>query len=144
MGKIWKNTTSLDEINKFTKNSIVEKTGICFIEIGDDFLKASMPVDERTRQPLGILHGGASVVLAETLGSMASYMILDNNQHCVGLEIKANHLKSVSKGLVFGVVKPVSLSKTNHLWDIIITDEEDQMICVSRLTMMVLKKDGID
>ena len=144
MGVLWEKTISLDEINSFTKNSIVEKTGICFTEIGDDFIKASMPVDERTKQPLGILHGGASVVLAETLGSMASYMTLDENHYCVGLEIKANHLKSVSKGLVIGMVMPVNLCKTNQLWDIIITDEDGQMICVSRLTMVILKKDGID
>ena len=140
MGVLWEKTISLNEINSFTKNSIVEKTGICFTEIGDNFLKASMPVDERTKQPLGILHGGASVVLAETLGSMASYMTLDEQHYSVGLEIKANHLKSVSKGLVTGIVTPVNLSKTNQLWDIIITDEDDKKICASRLTMMILKK----
>jgi len=140
MGVLWKKTISLDEINSFTKNSIVEKTGIRFIEKGDDFIRASMPVDERTKQPLGILHGGASVVLAETLGSMASHMTLDEQHYSVGLEIKANHLKSVSKGLVTGIVTPVNLSKTNQLWDITITDEDDKKICVSRLTMMILKK----
>ena len=140
MGVLWEKTISLNEINSFTKNSIVEKTGICFTEIGGDFIKASMPVDERTKQPLGILHGGASVVLAETLGSMASYMTLDEQHYSVGLEIKANHLKSVSKGLVTGIVTPVNLSKTNQLWDIIITDEDDKKICASRLTMMILKK----
>ncbi|MEN8210070.1 MAG: hotdog fold thioesterase [Thermodesulfobacteriota bacterium] len=139
MGVIWKKTISLDEINKFTKNSIVEKTGIQFIEKGDDFLRASMPVDERTKQPLGILHGGASVVLAETLGSMASHMTLDENHYSVGLEIKANHLKSISNGLVTGIVKPVNLGKTDQLWDITITDEDDKKICVSRITMVILK-----
>ncbi|MBU0463438.1 MAG: hotdog fold thioesterase, partial [Proteobacteria bacterium] len=95
--------------------------------------------DKRTMQPLGILHGGASVVLAETLGSTASYMTLEDSEYSVGLEIKANHLKSVVNGRVKGVVKPVHLGKTTQVWDISIENEKNELICVSRLTMLVLK-----
>lgn len=139
MNTIWLRNYSLDEINQFSKASIVGNIGIEFIEKGNDFLKATMPVDQRTKQPLGILHGGASVVLAETLGSMASYMTLDENKYSVGLEINANHLKSVTKGFVTGTVKPVHLGKSTQIWDISILDEKNSLICVSRLTMVVLE-----
>ena len=109
-----------------------------FLE-GDNFLCASMPVDTRTKQPMGILHGGASVVLAETLGSSASYMTLDDAHYSVGLEVKANHLKSVSKGLVTGTAKPIHLGRTTQVWDISIENEKKELICISRLTMAVLK-----
>ena len=107
------------EINSFTKNSIVKKTGIQFIEKREDFLLAFMPVGERTKQSLGILHGGASVALAETLGSMAHHMILDEQYYSVSLEIKANHLKSVSKGLVTGDCYGNNLHLINNLWNTI-------------------------
>ncbi len=139
MSAIWKKEFNLEQINQFSKGSIVSNIGIEFIEKGDDYLKASMPVDYRTKQPLGILHGGASVVLAETLGSVASYMTLDDNKYSVGLEIKANHLKSVAKGVVTGKVTPVHIENSNQLWDISIKNEENELICVSRLTMMVLE-----
>jgi len=139
MSAIWKKEINLEQINQFSKGSIVSNIGIEFIEKGDNYLKASMPVDYRTKQPLGILHGGASVVLAETLGSVASYLTLDDNNYSVGLEVKANHLKSVTKGLVIGKVKPVQLEGTTQLWDISIKNENNKLICVSRLTMMVLK-----
>ncbi|MDA3791940.1 MAG: hotdog fold thioesterase [Desulfobacula sp.] len=139
MKKIWKKEFTIEELNLFTKETIVENVGIKFLEKGEDFISASMPVDKRTKQPLGILHGGASVVLAETLGSTASYLALDDSHYSVGLEIKANHIKSVTKGLVKGVVKPVHLGKTTQVWDISIENEKNELICVSRLTMLVLK-----
>lgn len=139
MNTIWERDFTLEEINQFSKESIVGNIGIEFIEKGNDFLKATMPVDRRTKQPLGILHGGASVVLAETLGSMASFMTLAGNKYSVGLEINANHLKSVTRGLVTGEVKPVHLGKTTQIWDISIKDEKNSLICVSRLTLVVLE-----
>ena len=139
METIWKKKFEIEEINRFAKDTLVANVGIEFIEKGDDSLTATMPVDKRTVQPMGILHGGASVVLAETMGSIASFMALDDAFYSVGLEIKANHLKSATKGLVTGVVKPVHLGRTTHVWDITITDENNSKICVSRLTMAVLK-----
>ena len=139
METIWKKKFEIEEINRFAKDTLVANVGIEFIEKGDDSLTATTPVDKRTVQPMGILHGGASVVLAETMGSIASFMALDDAFYSVGLEIKANHLKSATKGLVTGVVKPVHLGRTTHVWDITITDENNSKICVSRLTMAVLK-----
>ncbi|MBU0465371.1 MAG: hotdog fold thioesterase [Proteobacteria bacterium] len=139
MANIWKKEFTIKDLNLFTKESIVGHVGIEFLEKGDDFISATMPVDKRTMQPLGILHGGASVVLAETLGSTASYLALDDSHYSVGLEIKANHIKSVTKGRVTGVVKPVHLGKTTQVWDISIENEKNELICVSRLTMLVLK-----
>lgn len=139
MTSIWKKEFTINDLNLFTKECIVGNVGIEFLEKGDDFLSATMPVDKRTIQPLGILHGGASVVLAETLGSAASRMTLEDPFYSVGLEIKANHLKSVSKGQVKGLAKPVHLGKTTQVWDISIKNEKNELICLSRLTMMVLK-----
>ncbi len=139
METIWKKAFKIEEINSFAKDTLVENVGIAFIGKNEDSLMATMPVDKRTVQPMGILHGGASVVLAETMGSIASFMALDDDFYSVGLEIKANHLKSATKGLVTGVVKPVHLGRTTHVWDITITDENNAKICVSRLTMAVLK-----
>ena len=139
MEEIWKRQIKIEELNLVSRESIVGNVGIEFLEKGEDFLSATMPVDKRTKQPLGILHGGASVVLAETLGSTASYMTLEDPSYSVGLEIKANHLKNVVKGLVKGVAKPVHLGKTTQVWDISITNEKSELVCVSRLTMLVLK-----
>ena len=139
MAAIWKKEFNLEELNLFSRECIVGHLDIEFIEKGNDFLSATMPVDQRTTQPLGILHGGASVVLAETLGSAASYMTLDENHQSVGLEIKANHLKSISKGSVTGIAKPIHIGKTTQVWDISIENEKKGLICVSRLTMAVLK-----
>jgi 1,4-dihydroxy-2-naphthoyl-CoA hydrolase len=139
MKSIWAKTFEIDDINKFREDTIVGHLDIEFIEKGDDFLSATMPVDKRTKQPMGLLHGGSSVVLAETLGSTASFMTLDDTRYSVGLEIKANHLKSASSGRVTGIVRPVHLGKTTQVWDISIENEKHQLICVSRLTMAVLK-----
>jgi uncharacterized protein (TIGR00369 family) len=136
---IWKKEFVIQEMNQFRQDTIVGHLGIQFLEKGDDFLSATMPVDRRTVQPMGILHGGASVVLAETLGSAASYMTMDESHYSVGLEVKANHLKSVSKGSVTGTARPIHLGRTTQVWDISIENETNELICVSRLTMAVLK-----
>jgi len=130
---------SLDVLNAMSKDTMVECLGIEYTEIGDDFLKARMPVDRRTHQPLKMLHGGASVALAETLGSVASNVLIDRSkQYCVGLEINANHIRSINKGYVFGTAKAIHLGRKTHVWDIRITDEQDNLISVSRLTIAVL------
>lgn len=139
MGKLWKKDMSLQDINLFVGKSMVGHLGIEFIEKGQNFLKATMPVDKRTKQPLGILHGGASVVLAESLGSMASHMTMEDNHYSVGLEIKANHIKSVGNGMVTGKTTPVHLGKTIQIWNIDVKNEKGELVCSSRLTMMILK-----
>jgi 1,4-dihydroxy-2-naphthoyl-CoA hydrolase len=120
---------------------MVKHLGITFTEIGEDFLKGTMPVDSRTVQPMGILHGGASVALAETLGSLAANYVIDNQKkYCVGLDINANHVRSARKGLVTGTARPLHLGSTTQVWTIEITDEEDRLVCISRLTMAVLDR----
>ncbi|MCG8530869.1 MAG: hotdog fold thioesterase [Desulfovibrionales bacterium] len=139
---IWKHGVDLDEMNAFGRDCMVGYLDIVIQEIGDDFIRATMPVDHRTKQPMGLLHGGASVVLAESLGSIASNLSLDGGRHSVGLEIKANHIKSVRSGRVEGVARPVHLGKTTQVWDIEIKDEPGDLVCTSRLTMMVLEPFG--
>lgn len=120
---------------------MAEHLGIEFVEIGDDFLKARMPVDHRTRQPYGLLHGGASVALAETLGSVAAALVVDHHtSYPVGLEINANHIRSVSNGYVYGIAKPFHRGSTTHVWEIKITNEKEELICVSRITVAILKR----
>ena len=120
---------------------MVEHLGITLTEVGEDFLKGTMPVDHRTVQPMGILHGGASVALAETLGSLAANYAVDNQKkYCVGLDINANHVRAASKGDVTGIAKPLHLGSTTQVWSIEITDEEDRLVCISRLTMAVLDR----
>jgi uncharacterized protein (TIGR00369 family) len=139
MENFWKKEYTMKDLNDFSKNSIVGYLGIVFTKRDSDSLSATMPVDKRTIQPLGILHGGASVVLAETLGSTASYMTVNDPNYTVGLEINANHVRSADKGIVTGTAKPVHLGNTTQVWDITIKNEKDQFICISRLTMAVLK-----
>ncbi len=139
MENFWKKEYTIKDLNDFSKNSIVGYLGIVFTKRDSDSLSATMPVDKRTIQPLGILHGGASVVLAETLGSTASYMTVNDPNYTVGLEINANHVRSADKGIVTGIAKPVHLGNTTQVWDISIKNEKDQFICISRLTMAVLK-----
>ena len=132
-------TATIDQLHQFSRNTIAGHLGIEFIELGADFVSARMPVDKRTHQPFGILHGGASVVLAETLGSIASYLTLpDESQQAVGLEINANHLRPVKEGYVYGVVRPIHLGRTTHIWDIRITNEQDKLVCISRLTVAIV------
>lgn len=130
------------DIQPLGANTMGDHLGIVFTEIGEDYLKATMPVDQRTRQPYGLLHGGASVVLAETLGSVGSHLMVDNSKfNCVGLEINANHLRGVREGLVTGIARPLHTGKTTHVWDIKIYDDREKLICVSRLTVAVIKKE---
>lgn len=141
MAKIWKQTIDLATLNKWSVNTMVEHIGIEFIEAGDNYLVAKMPVDHRTHQPYGLLHGGASVSLAETLGSVASALVVDiETQMAVGIEINANHIKSIRNGWVFGTVKPIKLGHTLHVWNIEIIDESGSLLCVSRLTCSIIKK----
>ncbi len=137
---IWFHRPTLDQLNRPTP-TMVAHLGMVFTEVGDDFLRATMPVDQRTHQPMGILHGGASVALAETIGSTAAYLCVDMQKfNVVGLEINANHVRSVRSGLVTGTARPIHLGRTTQLWEIRITDEADKLICISRLTMAVLDK----
>lgn len=132
---------SLEQLNTPRISSMVDHLGIKFTAIGNDFLEATMPVDHRTIQPFGLLHGGANVALAETLGSVAASLTLDLNQQiCVGLEINANHLKSVREGVVKGITKPVHLGKSTQVWEIKIYNNADQLCCISRITMAILDK----
>lgn len=121
-------------------DSLVKHLGIEFTEVGEGYLIARMPVDGRTHQPFGILHGGASVVLAESLGSTASWMLLDDpsTQRAVGLEINANHIRSVREGWVYGRCTPIHTGRTTHIWDVRITDERGKLVCVSRLTVAIV------
>lgn len=132
---------SLETLNTSWRSNIVQHIGIEYTEIGDDFLSGKMPVDERTMQPMNILHGGASVVLAETLGSVASYLCIDTATKIpVGLDINANHIRSATKGYVYGKATAVHIGRTTHVWQIEITDEEGKLVCTSRLTMAVIDK----
>lgn len=132
---------TLEQLNKLSANTMVEHLGIEFTELGEDFLSGKMPVDKRTHQPLGLLHGGASVALAETLGSMAASFCVDlNTQYCVGLDINANHVKGVRSGWVFGTTRPVHIGKRTHIWEIKITNEQKELVCISRLTIAVIDR----
>lgn len=131
------------DIQPFGKNTMGDHLGIVFTEIGENYLKATMPVDHRTKQPYGLLHGGASAVLAETLGSIASHLVVDSSQYnCVGIEINANHLRGAREGLVTGIVTPLHTGKTTHVWDIKIYDSREKLICVSRLTVAIIRKES--
>ncbi len=136
---IWFSTTHKAALRSIADNTMIEHLGIEFIELGDDFLRARMPVDHRTVQPAGLLHGGASVALAETLGSAASFLSVDPAQFAVvGVEVNANHVRSVRDGWVTGTARPLHLGKSTHVWDIRIVDEQDRLVCISRLTIAVV------
>ncbi len=139
---IWyKKNYTIEELNGLSTGTMGQFLGMEFTEIGDDFMKMHMPVDHRTKQPYGLLHGGASAALAETIGSVASSMCINTEkQICVGMEINCNHLKGVSDGFVIATVKPIHIGASSHVWDIRIEDEKDRLICVSRLTVAILKK----
>jgi 1,4-dihydroxy-2-naphthoyl-CoA hydrolase len=138
---IFNPSITLDTLNGMSPNTMTAHLGIVFTQIGEDFIKATMPVDHRTHQPLGMLHGGASVVLAETLGSVAATCCIDmSKQYCVGLEINANHIKSVRTGTVTGTTRPIHVGKKTQVWEIKITNEQDELICVSRITMAVIDR----
>jgi len=139
---IWFNKNlSVEDLRSFSPNTMAEYLAIEFMEVGDDFLSARMPVDHRTIQPYGLLHGGASCVLAETLGSIASAMVIDHsNYYCVGIEINANHIRGVKEGFVTGKTTPLHLGNSTHVWDIKLYDDRGKLTCVSRLTVAILKR----
>ena len=130
---------SIEELNRLSQGTLIDHLGIVFTAAGEDWLQATMPVDERTRQPYGLLHGGASVVLAETLGSSAGNLCVDTaTQVCVGLEINANHLRATRTGTVTGTARAVHVGRTTQVWDIRIENEAGKPVCVSRLTLAVV------
>jgi len=137
---IWIKTETVEEINRRRRNTLNGLMGIRITEIGGDYLRAVMPVDERTRQPMGILHGGASMVLAESIGSTGSYLAIAPDQRCVGLEINANHIRSIANGWVTGTGRPIHIGGSTHVWDIRITDENERLICIARLTMAIMNQ----
>lgn len=133
--------TTLDKLNSLCKNTMAEALGITFTEIGEKTLSGKMPVDNRTHQPMGILHGGASVALAETLGSVAAQMQVNpEKQACVGLEINANHVKSVRNGFVHGKASAVHIGRKTQIWEIKINNDAGDLVCISRLTIAVLDR----
>lgn len=139
---IWKHAIDDEQLDAVGRGCMVEHLGIRMVEVGDDFLRATMPVDARTRQPYGLLHGGASVALAETLGSMAGLLVLDpaRNEIVVGLDINANHLRAKTDGIVTGTARPLHIGRTTQVWEIRIEDEAGKLVCISRLTLAVIPK----
>lgn len=139
---IWKQKLTLEGLNALNKGTMGEAIGVEFTDYGEDYLEATIPVDHRTVQPMGLLHGGASVALAETLGSIAGVLVLEDTdqQAVVGIEINANHLRSARKGKVTGRVMPVRIGRSIQVWLIIIRDEQERQICESRLTTMVIDR----
>ncbi|MFN5477472.1 MAG: hotdog fold thioesterase [Sphingobacteriales bacterium] len=132
-----------EDLQPLGKNTLGEHLGMQFTEVGENYLKATMPVDHRTHQPYGLLHGGASVALAETLGSVGAALTLDPDQFiCVGMEINANHLRSVRSGKVTGTATPLHRGSSSQVWEIKIHDDHGKLVCISRLTVAVLKKPG--
>ena len=137
---IWNKPRTPEEVQQLGKGTMVEHVGIRITEVGTDFLKGTMPVDHRTVQPMGILHGGASVALAETLGSLAANLVIDREKnYCVGLDINANHIRAARQGLVTGTAKPLHLGSSTQVWSIEIVDEDSRLVCISRLTMAILQ-----
>lgn len=138
---MFKRRPSLPELNAQSAGTLVETLGMVITELGEDYLRGTMPCDPRTRQPFGLLHGGASVALAETLGSIAGNLCLDNDRFlAVGLEISANHLRPVTRGTVIGTARAIHIGRNTQVWDIRIEDEEGRMCCISRLTLAVIPK----
>jgi 1,4-dihydroxy-2-naphthoyl-CoA hydrolase len=138
--RIWKSELSLDQANGW-HNTMIERIGIKIAEIGDDYVRGTMPVDARTHQPYGLLHGGASVALAETLGSLGAMMCADAKTHlAVGIDINANHLRGVTDGIVTGTARPIHLGRTTQVWEIRIEDERLRLICIARLTVAIVPR----
>ncbi len=136
--RIWQQAVSVDILQRISQNTAVAHLGIEFLEVGDDFLSARVPVDHRTHQPYGLLHGGVSVVLAETLGSCGAGFAIPEGYSAVGLDINANHLKGVKSGWVTGVARPVHIGRSTHVWQIDMHNEAGELTCVSRITMAIL------
>lgn len=138
---IWKRQPSLEQMAEGSRNTAVEHLGIEYLEAGDDYIKARMPVDHRTVQPHGILHGGASVLFAETLGSVAAnHCLISDDRVAVGLDINANHIRPVAKGWVIGTARPIHIGSTTQVWEIRIETEQGKTVCISRLTMAVIPR----
>ena len=142
MAHIWKKPVSVETLTDIHRDTTVAHLGIEFLEVGDDFIRARVPVDARTRQPYGILHGGVSVVLAETLGSCGAASAAPPGHRAVGLDINANHVRSVDSGWVTGTARPVHIGRTTQVWQIELVNEQGQLTCVSRITMAVLAPAG--
>ena len=137
---IWHEPFSLELVGQHSQNTLISQLGIEFVEAGDDYLRAKMPVDARTHQPAHTLHGGASVALAETLASWAATFVVDREKnYCVGLEINANHVRAVASGWVIGTARPVHLGRSTQVWEVRIEDEQGRPVCVSRLTLAMKK-----
>jgi 1,4-dihydroxy-2-naphthoyl-CoA hydrolase len=138
---IWRTPTSVEQIREFSRETLADTIGIRVTEIGPDFLRATMPVNPKVHQPMGVLHGGASVALAETVGSVAATLCVDREKYvCLGQEINANHLRPISSGIVTATARPFHIGKRSHVWSIEIRDEEERLVCVSRLTMAVVDR----
>ncbi len=137
---IWKRPIDLERLNATSENTLIEHLNIIYSDFGDNYIEATMPVCHFTHQPLGMLHGGASVVLAETLGSVAANFCVDEDFYCVGLDINANHVRSMREGKVIGRATPIHLGVSTQVWQINITDERERLVCTSRLTISVQKK----
>jgi len=138
--KIWKREIDIEKAAQRSANTLLDHLGMEFTEVGDDFLVARMPVDHRTKQPIGIMHGGASCALAETVGSTAANFCVESEQYCVGLDINVNHIRAVKSGYVSATAKPYHLGKSTQVWGIEIVDEAGKLVSVSRLTMAVLSR----
>lgn len=138
---IWRIQPTIEQLQAHSRNTLVDTIGIRVTEVGTDFLRATMPVNPATHQPMGVLHGGASVALAETVGSLAANMCVDQELYvCMGQEINANHLRPVSSGLVTATARPYHLGKRTQVWGIEIRDEQQKLVCVSRITMAVVDR----
>ena len=136
--RIWKKAISVEHLAVVHTGTAVDHLGIEFLEVGDDFIKARVPVDKRTQQPYGLLHGGVSVVLAETLGSCGAVYAAPEGHRAVGLDINANHIKGATSGWVTGIARPVHIGRTTQVWQIDLTNDAGELTCVSRITMAVL------
>ncbi len=138
---IWKQTADIERISGWNKNSLVDHLGMRITEIGDDFVRGTMPVDARTKQPFGLLHGGASVALAESLGSLAGTLCIDaTKEMAVGLDINANHVRAVTEGIVTGTARPLHVGRNTQVWEIRIEDERGKLVCISRLTLAIVPR----
>ncbi|MEO5559804.1 MAG: hotdog fold thioesterase [Dokdonella sp.] len=137
---IWKQTTDIERINAWNRDTLVEHLGMRVTEVGDDYVRGTMPVDARTKQPFGLLHGGASVALAESLGSLAGNLCIDAGEMAVGLDINANHVRAATSGIVTGTARVLHLGRTTQVWEIRIEDERARLTCISRLTLAVVPR----
>lgn len=138
---IWFHQPTLEQLNEKARNTLLEQLEITFTDMGEDYLTATMPVDHRTVQPAGLLHGGASAALAESLGSFGAYLTVDARKfNCVGIEINANHVRAKTEGKVTGIARPLHFDRTLQVWEIRVTDEQEKLICISRLTVAIRAK----